>query len=68
MKKLVRQIGTGGGHHTKAGGAIKLSTPLDEAEIEKYRLLVRRRLLRAMGIKNAKPARLVPKRDFNSEM
>lgn len=61
MKKLVRGIGSGGGHRTKAGGFIKLSVPLVDAELEKTRTRLRRRLLRALGIKNTKPARLVPK-------
>jgi phosphoglycolate phosphatase len=60
-KKLVRNLGDGGGHRTKAGGVIKLTVPIKEEEIAKHRTLLRRRLLRILGIKNAKPARLVPK-------
>jgi nanoRNase/pAp phosphatase (c-di-AMP/oligoRNAs hydrolase) len=61
MRKLVRQIGSGGGHRTKAGGVIRLVNGEDVAEIEKERGLVRRRFLRALGIKNAKGTKLVPK-------
>ena len=59
MKRLVRGIGDGGGHRTKAGGLIKLATG-SEAEVEKYRTIVRRRYLRSLGIKPTRGARLVP--------
>jgi nanoRNase/pAp phosphatase (c-di-AMP/oligoRNAs hydrolase) len=60
MRRLVRNIGEGGGHRTKAGGSIPLETSSD-AEIQRLREVIKRRLLRAIGIKNIKPARLVPK-------
>lgn len=60
MKRLVRNLGEGGGHRTKAGGWI----PLDNGsptEIERVRELLRRRYLRALGIKASRGQRLVPK-------
>lgn len=60
MRRLVRSIGEGGGHRTKAGGTIPLETG-SPAEVERLREVLKRRLLRALGIKAAKPQRLVPK-------
>ena len=62
VKRLVRGIGEGGGHRTKAGGAIVLEngTP---TEIERLRGIIRRRYLRALGIKMSRGQRLVPKPD-----
>jgi nanoRNase/pAp phosphatase (c-di-AMP/oligoRNAs hydrolase) len=57
-KRLMRKIGEGGGHRTKAGGFIKLDTE-SSAEVERWREVLRRRLLRALQIKNAKAQRLV---------
>jgi nanoRNase/pAp phosphatase (c-di-AMP/oligoRNAs hydrolase) len=59
-KRLMRKIGEGGGHRTKAGGFIKLESA-SEAEIERWREQLRRRYLRALLIKGARPQRLVPK-------
>jgi hypothetical protein len=59
-KRLLRKIGEGGGHRTKAGGFIKLETP-SLAEIERWREVLRRRYLRALLIKGARPQRLVLK-------
>jgi nanoRNase/pAp phosphatase (c-di-AMP/oligoRNAs hydrolase) len=63
MSRLVRGMGEGGGHRSKAGGAIKLKdgTP---AEIERIRNVVRRRYLRALGIKGARAQRLIPKNEL----
>ena len=61
MKRLVRHIGEGGGHRTKAGGAIPLTgTP---GEVDRLRSIIRRRYLRALGIKAARPQRLIPRGD-----
>ncbi len=60
MRRLVRNLGEGGGHRTKAGGSIPLETGAD-AEIQRLREVIKRRLLRAVGIKNARPQKLVPK-------
>jgi nanoRNase/pAp phosphatase (c-di-AMP/oligoRNAs hydrolase) len=59
VRRLVRNIGDGGGHRTKAGGGIPLAngTP---TEIERLRSILRRRYLRALGIKMSRGQRLVP--------
>jgi len=62
MRRLVRNLGEGGGHRTKAGGVINL-TSTSEAEIERIRTLLRRRYLRALKLKSARGQRLVPKVD-----
>ncbi len=60
MRRLVRKIGVGGGHRTKAGGFIELENG-SAAEVERIRKVLRRRLLRALKIKNTRGERLVPK-------
>jgi nanoRNase/pAp phosphatase (c-di-AMP/oligoRNAs hydrolase) len=62
MKRLLRNLGEGGGHRTKAGGAIPLTTGT-AAEVDRFRDILRRRYLRALGIKGAKPQRLIPRGD-----
>ncbi len=57
-RRLMRKIGEGGGHRTKAGGFIKLETGTP-AEVERWREVLRRRYLRALLIKGARPQRLV---------
>ena len=59
-KRLMRKIGEGGGHRTKGGGFIKLETSA-AAEIERWREVLRRRYLRALLIKGARPQRLISK-------
>jgi nanoRNase/pAp phosphatase (c-di-AMP/oligoRNAs hydrolase) len=59
-RRLLRNIGEGGGHRTKAGGSIPLETG-SAAEIERLRTLLRRRLLRALKIPVSRGQRLVPK-------
>jgi nanoRNase/pAp phosphatase (c-di-AMP/oligoRNAs hydrolase) len=61
-KRLMRNIGEGGGHRTKAGGFIELETD-SLAEVERWREVVRRRYLRALQIKGARPQRLVAKNE-----
>ena len=52
MKHLVRHLGEGGGHRTKAGGVIPLTgTP---GEVDRLRATIRRRYLRSLGIKDAR--------------
>ncbi|HYE17283.1 MAG TPA: DHH family phosphoesterase [Tepidisphaeraceae bacterium] len=63
MRRLVRKIGEGGGHRTKAGGVIQLGPGATDADIDKLRALVRGRYLRALKIAKARPQRLVPKPD-----
>ena len=60
-RKILRQIGEGGGHRTKAGGFIKLETGSD-AEVERLREKIRRRYLRSLGIKGQRGQKLVPNR------
>ena len=62
MRKLIRQIGQGGGHRTKAGGFIDLETA-GPTEVERKRTVLLRRYLRSLGIKQVKGQRLVPKAD-----
>jgi len=59
MRRLVRHLGTGGGHRTKAGGVIHLENG-SPAEIERIRKILRRRYLRALRIKQSRGQRLVP--------
>jgi nanoRNase/pAp phosphatase (c-di-AMP/oligoRNAs hydrolase) len=62
LKRLVKNIGEGGGHRTKAGGVIPLSRDTSPAEVERVRGVLRRRLLRALGIDAAtRGQRLVPR-------
>ena len=60
MRRLVKKIGEGGGHRTKAGGVIQLNNATP-AEIERMRAILRRRFLRALKISSARGQRLVPK-------
>lgn len=58
MRRLVRKIGQGGGHRTKAGGFVPLETA-SAAEIERFRTLLRRRYLRILGINSPRGLKLV---------
>jgi nanoRNase/pAp phosphatase (c-di-AMP/oligoRNAs hydrolase) len=58
IKRLLKGAGTGGGHRRKAGGSIPLETG-SPTEIERRRMILRRRYLRALGINTSKPSRLV---------
>lgn len=60
MRRLLRHMGEGGGHRTKAGGAVLLETGSD-AEVDRLRTKLRQRLLRALKITGARGQRLVPK-------
>jgi hypothetical protein len=63
MKRLVKNIGEGGGHRTKAGGVIHL-TNATPAEVERVRAILRRRYLRALKIDaSSRGQRLVPRND-----
>ncbi len=59
MKKLLRRLGEGGGHRTKAGGIVALENG-SAAEIERIRRTLRRRLLRALHIPITRGQHLVP--------
>jgi nanoRNase/pAp phosphatase (c-di-AMP/oligoRNAs hydrolase) len=58
MRKLVRKIGEGGGHRSKAGGFVRLENGSD-TEVERVRKILRGRLLRALGIRADRGAKLV---------
>jgi nanoRNase/pAp phosphatase (c-di-AMP/oligoRNAs hydrolase) len=59
IRKLVRDIGEGGGHRTKAGGIIRLESGSD-AELERTSATLRRRLLRSLHLKGQRGQRLIP--------
>ncbi len=59
MRRLVRNLGQGGGHRTKAGGYVRLENG-SPTEIERVRKLLRERLLRALKIKPDRGQRLIP--------
>jgi nanoRNase/pAp phosphatase (c-di-AMP/oligoRNAs hydrolase) len=58
-RRLLRHIGEGGGHRTKAGGYIALETGTP-TEIERKRNVLRRRYLRCLRIRQSRGLRLVP--------
>lgn len=60
IRKLLRHAGEGGGHRTKAGGFIPLSTG-SAAEITRLHEMLRRRYLQALHIKPSRGQRLVGK-------
>jgi len=62
MKRLVKKLGEGGGHRTKAGGVIPLANATP-GEIERIRAVLRRRYLRALKIRVSRGQRLVPRGD-----
>jgi nanoRNase/pAp phosphatase (c-di-AMP/oligoRNAs hydrolase) len=57
-RRLIRHIGEGGGHRTKAGGYVRLENG-SPTEIERIRKIMKRRLLRAMKIKMSRGQKLV---------
>jgi nanoRNase/pAp phosphatase (c-di-AMP/oligoRNAs hydrolase) len=59
MRRLLRNIGEGGGHRTKAGGGILLENG-SPTEIERIRKTLQRRLLRALKLPTSRGQRLVP--------
>jgi nanoRNase/pAp phosphatase (c-di-AMP/oligoRNAs hydrolase) len=60
MRRLVRNLGEGGGHRTKAGGVVPLQNA-SPAEVERARTLLRQRYLRALKAPSTRGQRLVPK-------
>jgi hypothetical protein len=58
-RRLLRRIGEGGGHRSKAGGYIQLETG-SPTEVERKRNVLRRRYLRALGIRQPRGIKLVP--------
>jgi nanoRNase/pAp phosphatase (c-di-AMP/oligoRNAs hydrolase) len=59
MRRLIRGIGEGGGHRTKAGGFVRLDNG-SPTEIDRQRKTLKRRLLRSLGIPMSRGQRLVP--------
>src|SRR5687768_2289126 len=59
MRRLVRDLGEGGGHRTKAGGFVRLETRTP-TEVDRIRTTMRRRLLRSLGIRMSRGQKLVP--------
>ncbi len=57
MRRLINKIGDGGGHRTKAGGQIDLTTDPKQS-VEHFIPLLRRRLLRCLHIKKTRGVRL----------
>lgn len=60
MRRLVRKMGEGGGHRTKAGGVVPLPPNASHAEIDRIRTTLRRRYLRMLNIAASRGQRLVP--------
>lgn len=61
MRRILRQIGLGGGHKSKAGGFVDISK-MTPAEVSALRQRLWRRYLRAVGLKPGKGSLLVPTR------
>jgi len=59
MRRLVRNLGEGGGHRTKAGGFVRLENGT-ATEIDRIRTTLKRRLLRSLKIKMSRGQKLVP--------
>lgn len=61
MKRLLRKLGEGGGHRTKAGGFVPMASN-EPTEVERLRKVLRRRLLRCLKIpeSHGKPLVAVP--------
>jgi nanoRNase/pAp phosphatase (c-di-AMP/oligoRNAs hydrolase) len=60
MQRIVRGLGEGGGHRTKAGGIIPLSGRSGAADIDRLRSRIRQRYLRALEIPVGPGQKLVP--------
>lgn len=57
-RRLIRGIGEGGGHRTKAGGYVRMENG-SPTEIERVRTIMRRRFLRALKIKMTRGQKLL---------
>ncbi len=60
IRHLLKNLGEGGGHRTKAGGMIKLETAAAK-EIEHLRGILKRRFLKRLGVSAVKGKALIPK-------
>jgi nanoRNase/pAp phosphatase (c-di-AMP/oligoRNAs hydrolase) len=63
MRRLVKKLGEGGGHRTKAGGVIPLANATP-GEVERIRTILRRRYLRALNVQVSRGQRLVPRAEI----
>jgi nanoRNase/pAp phosphatase (c-di-AMP/oligoRNAs hydrolase) len=61
-RRLIKKIGDGGGHRTKAGGNVKLENG-SPTEVDRIRTTLRRRLLRALNIEMSRGQKLIPPRE-----
>jgi nanoRNase/pAp phosphatase (c-di-AMP/oligoRNAs hydrolase) len=61
MRRLLRNLGEGGGHRTKAGGFVKLDPSTAPANVERLRKVLWRRYLRAVQIKPSRGQKLIPR-------
>jgi nanoRNase/pAp phosphatase (c-di-AMP/oligoRNAs hydrolase) len=59
MRRLVRNLGDGGGHRSKAGGYVTLQNG-SPTEVDRVRKQLKTRLLRILKIKPDRGERLVP--------
>jgi nanoRNase/pAp phosphatase (c-di-AMP/oligoRNAs hydrolase) len=66
MRRLLAHLGEGGGHRTKAGGFVRLSTG-SAAEVEALRKKLWGRYLRAVGLKAGRGQRLIPASKANEK-
>lgn len=57
-RRLIRNLGEGGGHRSKAGGFVPLENG-SATEIERVRTIMRQRLLRALRIKPSRGQKLI---------
>jgi hypothetical protein len=58
MRRLLRNLGEGGGHRTKAGGFVRLEAGTPE-EVESIRKKLWRRYLRAVDVKPSRGQKLI---------
>ena len=58
MRNLMKNLGEGGGHKTKAGGFVPLPEGTSD-ELAKLRAKIKRRLLRELGVADARGRRLL---------
>ena len=56
IRKITREIGTGGGHRLKAGGFVELTADSDPIEVHDQ---LRRRLLKTLGLRPSTGKRLI---------
>jgi nanoRNase/pAp phosphatase (c-di-AMP/oligoRNAs hydrolase) len=60
MRRILRNLGEGGGHRTKAGGFVKLASGTPQ-EVESIRKRIWRRYLRALELKPSRGQQLIPR-------